>query len=786
MINIKFLLGLYPSTSKIEEKEKALIEEYQALKAFEKSDELNHFLELKAFVESPEFEQKKQEIENLDFKKTDAYQKEQEYFSLKKSKRIVIYYKVLNSELYQNYLQVKDSDDLKNYIQLKAFIESDDFKNKWNNLKALNFKDSELHKLEEEYNSLKKSELIKNYFKVIGSAEFKNYQELEGSEILQTFQRLQSIFETEEFKKLKENIANEKFENTPEYALLAEYTQLKKSDHIKTYFKVVRSEKYSIYKSLDGSSDLTHYTELEAYIQSPEFIELKKDKKAFHESEAFTKEQEFNRLKKDKRYKIYFKFISSPEFELFKKALSGDVDRLTSLEEQVNSPAFIEVQSYYKLSADQRFRKHELYSKWEEYQQLKKDKRIIDYFKFIESKAFTLYQQAISEGIVDKYEKLKNQIESEDFQQQKQYLLLPFEKKWQQTDEYIKEQEFKKLANDERIKKYLKFIETEEFKLFDEVDKSGEVDHYETLEKYILSDEFKSYKQYMLLPFKEKWQQTDEYQKEQEFNQLSNSEKIKWYFKIKDSDKFDEIKAWDLTFYDDFEKNELDKDKWLTRYYWGDATLHDAYSLSDDKHFNTDGNNLIIQNSILKIETRKEKVTGKAWTPMFGFMPKEFDYTSGLINTGKSFRQQYGRFRAKIRMSGNPYVTNAFYMVGNQVVPHIDIAKFVKFKLWFNTFWGNITEKDGINRLGNYLSTAKPIKNFYIYELRWTPTELVWYINGLEIYRTTKGIPNEPMYVQLSAGIMNEVKANHFPVCMEIDWVKCYTPSEKTNINTQQ
>lgn len=294
------------------------------------------------------------------------------------------------------------------------------------------------------------------------------------------------------------------------------------------------------------------------------------------------------------------------------------------------------------------------------------------------------------------------------------------------------------------------------------------------LEAFINSEKFKEFKVYMLLSFKDKWVKTEEFSKDEEYKTFVKSPKIIWYFKVVDSKKFNEIKNWQQTFSEEFNSSKLNKKVWLTRFYWGDTMLHDTYSLSDDRHFNTDGDNLSIENSILKIETRKEKVTGKAWNPLFGFQPKEFDYTSGLINTGQSFRQQYGRFKAKIKVSQNKSTTQAFWLVGNRIIPQVDILKYKNKKFFLNLFWGDIGEKNQINRITEKFSGSKLSSGFYIYELEWTPEELTWKINGLILKKEIATMLAEPMYLLLSAGIFQNVNGQEFPVTMEIDWVRCY------------
>jgi beta-glucanase (GH16 family) len=781
MINFKFLLGLYPSTAKIEAKENEILKEFERLESIRISDDLKRYNELKQFIESETFAQKQKEIKNLNYKTSEACQKENEYINLKKSKRIVTYYKIINHPLFANYKNLKDSESLKRYFELQKIINSSEFKAKQEELKNKTFKNSDLYKTELEYRQLSKSSLIKHYYRIIESDLYKNYLEINNSSLLQRYNELEKVVNSSEFKQKENTAKKSRFEDTPEYKHLGEYHKLKSNGDVKRYYHIIESQQYLAYRDFSNSSNFSYFQELEAYITSGDFEKTKNNKELFIGSEAEQKEKDYHRLLKEPDIANYKKFISSDDYKFLNSFLKLDLlQQIDKLEELINSTAFKQVQDYFKLSGEERWNQLEESKIEKEYIELKNDKRIIDYFKFINSKDFGLFQQATSSGIVDKYEQLKQKVESPEFKKEKEYLLLPYSEKWKQTEEFALEEEYKKLSSEQQIKDYLSFTATNDFKLYSEVVQTDEIAHFEELEKYIQSNEFKEYKEYMLLNFDQKWKKTEEYQKEVEFNQLKSKEDIIWYFKVKDLPKFDEVRKWQPTFTDDFNSSQIDKSRWLTRYYWGDNFLNDSYSLSDDKQFNTDGNNLRIDNSRLIIETRKEKVTGKAWNPSFGFMPKEFEYTSGLVNTGKSFRQQYGRFRAKIRMSSNPSVTSAFWMVGNQIIPHIDIAKYQNKKLFLNVFWGNLNDNNGVKQVGTGFSSSKLCKKPFIYEIQWSSDELVWYINGIEIYRTSEGVPHEPMYIQLSCGIYAEVKNNDFPATMEIDWIKCYQKAEAT------
>jgi hypothetical protein len=68
----------------------------------------------------------------------------------------------------------------------------------------------------------------------------------------------------------------------------------------------------------------------------------------------------------------------------------------------------------------------------------------------------------------------------------------------------------------------------------------------------------------------------------QEFDKLKKDEDVLWYFKVKDSDKFNVLKNREMTFNDEFEGDNLNTKTWLTNYFWGDKILHDRYSVETD------------------------------------------------------------------------------------------------------------------------------------------------------------------------------------------------------------
>ena len=296
----------------------------------------------------------------------------------------------------------------------------------------------------------------------------------------------------------------------------------------------------------------------------------------------------------------------------------------------------------------------------------------------------------------------------------------------------------------------------------------------EKLDEYISSEEFIKQKQYLTMKPVERYETTDEYQKETEYSTLKKSEKVIWYYRTKKKYPFKEIQKWDLTFDEKFNKSKLDRSKWMTRYFWGDQTMKSSFVLEDDKSFITDGDNIEFYDNKARIVTKSNNVEGLVWRVEQGFVLEDFDFTSGLISTAKSFKQRYGVFNAKIKMAGGS-VAQAFWMVSETILPHIDVARFENGKLYSNYFWGKGSSPNkSLSKAGG----AKYADEYFIYTLEWTPNKLTWKINGKVFKTQTSGVPQEEMYINFSSNLKKDAAENGLPSAMEIDWVRVYKLKE--------
>ncbi len=609
--------------------------------------------------------------------------------------------------------------------------------------------------------------------------------ELEYSELLaflkskelEEYDELDKIVNSSEFEQKKKEIQAQKYSDTEEYRKEQHYLKLSKDPEIRNYYKIKSSDQLRDFEEFETSEELKRYKVLEKYVDSDDFKSVKEymalsPGKKFEKTELYTNLQQYEEQKKSSWIKNYYKVVKHSGFSDYKNLIGSDrIETFINLEKFVRSG---QVEQAKRNLSNQEFKQSEEFKKLTDYNQLKKSKEIRNYIKITGLPYFNDFNRLNNSSEIEAFEELQKHILSEEFKRERKKIE---SEKFKDTEAYRKEQEYIGLKKSKRFVNNLKFKDSKGYQLFLKLDGSEKIEEYDKLKSFIESDKFKKVKDYMLLSPKKKLEQSEEYQKELRYKELHSSDKIQWYLKVKDTNKFDGIKNWKISFEENFDTDTLDRKKWITRYFWGETILHDSYSLATEKQFFTDGKNIEINDSVLKIITKKEKAEGKAWNPKIGFFPREFEYTSGMISTGSSFRQQYGIFEAKIRFGLNNPVAHAFWMLSEQMLPHIDIAKIQK-KLVMGNIWGNITESNAIRKNVSKLGASKFSKDFYIYGLEWTPEKLTWKINDVIVASVTDGVPKEPMYLILSSALYRDVNGSVLPASMEVDWVKCYTAAK--------
>jgi len=458
---------------------------------------------------------------------------------------------------------------------------------------------------------------------------------------------------------------------------------------------------------------------------------------------------------------------STAKIEQAEKALIAEFDKLntfadsdtlkkyTALKELVTSSDFLQKKKEIESLS---FKGSEESAKEKEFLTLQKAKDIVLYFKTVSGSALKKFRELDGSEKISGYESLEKLVQSLEFRGKMK------SKEFRGSEDEKKLQEFNRLKSSTDIKDYYTFKKSKEYANFLNTDGSARLARYNELKEYVASNEFKDRKNYLL--DKKRFEKTEMFKELQEYDKLAKNEDIIWYFKVKDSNKFDILKNRELIFSDEFDGDKLDTAKWLTNYFWGDKLLKDNYTVGNDLQAFTEKDNFEIRNSLLKIITKAQKKEGRVWSAD-GFKTKEFAYTSGIVNTGKSFRQKYGTFSAKIKL-GNPAAKSAFWMLSDKITPHIDVCRTANGKVQFDHFAS--ADKKARGAVG-----SKYANDFYIFTLEWTPDKLVWKVNDVEAFAQTADVPQEPMYINFSGGLDKPLSSM---TAMEIDWVRVYQPKK--------
>ncbi len=461
------------------------------------------------------------------------------------------------------------------------------------------------------------------------------------------------------------------------------------------------------------------------------------------------------------------------DYEHFKQvAESKELARYYELEARTGDAKF-------KASVDrlqhEKFTDTDAYKKFVEYENLKKSKEMTSYFKFKEKGLNQKLTECQNSSNYKRFQELEKEVKTPEFAQKKragmesakrlEKIMLSLGLK--KTPEMETFDEWKKLNSCSEKKFIERTLPSWEYQNFKTIDGSEQLAHYQALEAYVKSEQFLKFR--AELEDKHRFQKSEEYALLQEFEKLKKDKTLVWYFESEKNGVFQDLIKWKEVFNDEFNTGRLDEKKWMVGYYWGKVLMGDTYSLENERQCFKKENILLAENH-LSIVTRPEKAKGKRWvlTNNLGFVDDEFDITSSIINTGSSFRQQYGRFVFKVKASFSKPIEHTIWMVGEKMTPHITVAHFGEKKKTFDI--GVISHTDNVKKT---IDGANFASDYYIISLMWTPERLVWTVNGVEVYTHSGSIPQEPMYIVISSNITKEgeVKGG----TLDLDWVKCYT-----------
>lgn len=245
-----------------------------------------------------------------------------------------------------------------------------------------------------------------------------------------------------------------------------------------------------------------------------------------------------------------------------------------------------------------------------------------------------------------------------------------------------------------------------------------------------------------------------------------------------------------LIWSDEFDKNgAVDPAKWFhqTRIPMGDSWFN-----GELQHYTNRLTNSFVENGMLNIVARKENFTNQGVTKQ---------YTSARLNSKFAFK--YGKVVMRAKLPSGRGTWPAFWTLGKNINENGAYWQTQGFgttpwpacgEIDIMEHWGrnqNIVESathtpssfgNTINKGGQFIANAST--GFNLYELEWTPNELIFSVNGVVHFvydpeikdNRTWPFDNE-QYFLLNIAIEPTIAASFTQSAMQIDYIRVYQQS---------
>lgn len=223
------------------------------------------------------------------------------------------------------------------------------------------------------------------------------------------------------------------------------------------------------------------------------------------------------------------------------------------------------------------------------------------------------------------------------------------------------------------------------------------------------------------------------------------------------------IIAWTQApiFQDEFNGAQLDSAKWNTSFPSG-ATERQFYAPDAFQ----------VKNGSLAIKAEQRTLQG-------------YSYTSGMLTTMGTFDVQYGCFEIRAQVPKGKGLWPAFWLLptSRSRWNEIDVFEILgdqTDKVYLTNHWGSPTQ-ELVSAKGSYEGLDFS-QAFHTFAVDWQPEEITWYVDGVERFRSTHGVPAEPMFLLVNLAVGGQWpgdpdETTPMPSELLIDYVRVYRDS---------
>jgi beta-glucanase (GH16 family) len=220
---------------------------------------------------------------------------------------------------------------------------------------------------------------------------------------------------------------------------------------------------------------------------------------------------------------------------------------------------------------------------------------------------------------------------------------------------------------------------------------------------------------------------------------------------------------WKRTFADEFNGRQLDRAKWIDSYPDNQRT----HSNNEQQYYAEDG--WVVGDGRMRFKAEKRSKGG---------MP----YTSGMISSYGKFAQQYGWFEIRCRVPKGKGMWPAFWLLPDDKTwpPEIDVLEILGHepdKVYMTNHWK--TEPGSHEGKGDSFKGPDFSAAYHTFAVDWSKDAIVWYVDGVERFRTTDNVPRQPMYILANLAVGGDWPGmpnadTRFPGYMDIDYIRVY------------
>ncbi len=246
---------------------------------------------------------------------------------------------------------------------------------------------------------------------------------------------------------------------------------------------------------------------------------------------------------------------------------------------------------------------------------------------------------------------------------------------------------------------------------------------------------------------------------------------------------------------EEFDGDTLDLNTWLVQ--TGDGTAFDlpaGWGNNELQYYQAD--NITVEDGVLKIEARRESVSG-------------YNFTSARIATQDLVAFRYGRIEARMKLPGGQGLWPAFWMLSQDsryggwpnageidIMEAINLGVFGKNDVFGTIHYGGIADfPNNWVFVGNRTTVdTDATANFHNYAIEWDVDEIRWYVDDV-LYATQNSwwtdtaatdpwaaypAPfNQAFHILLNVAVGGNLPGSPeattvFPATMEVDWVRVY------------